>query len=74
MEEQPNYRRRRVGVVVAALALLVVANNHDRPTFGVLKIDVGDDHRPQVSAELVPVLDAVATVVASVAAEIVADH
>jgi hypothetical protein len=74
MEEQPNYRRRRLGVVIAALALLVVANHHDRPTFGVLAIGMGEDHRPQVSAEWAPTMEAIAMAVAAVAAEIAADR
>lgn len=71
MDQQPNYRRRRLGVMIAALSLLAVAN-HDRPTFGVLSIDVDGDHVPQVSAELAPALDAVALAVAAVAREIAA--
>ncbi len=71
MDQQPNYRRRRLGVMIAALALLAVAN-HDRPSFGVLSIGFDGEHAPQVSAERAPALDAIAMAVAAVAEEIAA--
>ncbi|KQT34805.1 hypothetical protein ASG29_01190 [Sphingomonas sp. Leaf412] len=59
MDQQPNYRRRRIAAVIAAFALLVVAN-HDRPTFGTLSIGFDTDRGPQVEAQLAPPLDAMA--------------
>lgn len=63
MDKPPNYRRRRVAVSIAGLALLALAQREE-PTVGTLSIGFDGGRVTHIDTEPAPRLDAVAAAVA----------
>ncbi|UVO51097.1 hypothetical protein M0208_11415 [Sphingomonas sp. SUN019] len=69
MDQQPNYRRRRIAFAAAAIALLALTNRPDpTPMIGVIEIAASDEEPPRMKAEAAPLIAGAATL-ASWAAE-----
>lgn len=64
MDQQPNYRRRRVAFATAAIALLAFTNRPDpMPDIGVVEIAASDDGPVHVKAAAVPLATGAAALV-----------
>jgi hypothetical protein len=62
MDQQPNYRRRRIAFATAAIALLALTNRPDpTPMVGVIEIAASDDGPIRVKAAAAPLMVGVAT-------------
>lgn len=61
MDDERDFRKRRIALAVATAGLLVLADNHP-PRIGTISITLDDTRRPHVDAALAPPLDTVAAV------------
>lgn len=62
MDQQPDYRRRRIAFATAAIALLAFANRPDpTPMIGVIEISTDDDGPVRMKAAAAPLIAGAAT-------------